>query len=194
MARDRASESFPSATPPSSSLFANFFTSGLTQVNLLATSLLPNIALSSSLSSLASESSKSASSSTFYVNIQQEKRQKTKRCEKYGTVVTNADDDMNAGTLSSTVIHDEEFRRQIESCLGYKMHGRSSCQKSSTNRPPYMNYLEHSENFRNVDNSESSMCSTPKSDIRDVGSSVINELKCKLRENKSQIRANRYIN
>ena len=191
MARDRASESTSPNPNPSPSLFANFFTSGLTQVNLLATSLLPNIALSSSLSSLASESSKSVSSSTFYVNIQQEKSATSGRCRKYDIKRRQNDNNMIESHFSSNVVHDEEFRREIESCLGYKMPGRSHC-KQSRDRPPYMNYLEHSENYRNVDNAESSLCSTPKSDSRDVGSLVINELKCKLRENKSQIRANRY--
>lgn len=145
--------------------FTNFISSGFSQTNVIAASIFPNIAFSSSLSSLSTSMNSISSASTFYVSCAEDITHTVDRFEKRSgdcSFVFREEEDDDTENLNGNGVRS-------------KCNDNVSTQKNKLNR-----LMENSENK----NDEIQR-------LRAASAVVISELKFKLRENKSQILANR---
>ena len=161
------------------SSFSNFFASGFSQANLLATSLFPNIAFSSSSLTSLSSSMNSISSSTFYVSCAEEIHQLEKRQQNQEYFNRDSkdggDEEVTDEMESATEPVPSIERVGADGMKGHMPMKDGTCVSSISNE----NEVE-TKTYRGLYETSSTN-----------NSMLINELKCKLRDNKSQIRANR---
>ena len=162
---------------------------------------------SSSTSSSCSSSSTSSPNAMFYVDIFDELVDKNlppmkqffrkkARFSSYKRDHRTTDDKTHKNEDAD---HSGPVFREISNCF----HVSSSsvvtsshaayedARKTTTNNPPYLDYLKHSENFKDICRKRERCCNVVSDDFVNAKSQVLTELKCKLRENKMQIRENR---